>query len=160
MTTEHGEVPTMPKKQKNVLLDEQLCDLLEDLQSAQGATYPRILTAAILNYLFNNCASDESCVGPVSIDPGWMGLALSIERGEISALDIPMHIMDSVIVSRERYLKVIEGEDGYSPEQIATLKKSLENARDRRRGWQNDIEDFGGVREAFRDAFGLHPPTQ
>lgn len=66
---------TVSKRQKNVQLEDSLCDFVDEMQQLTGATYSRIVTAALLHYFF-----DE----PWGRDPIWMQLAVALERGDVT----------------------------------------------------------------------------
>lgn len=69
------------KQPKNITLDQDVVDVVAALQSATGATMTRIVTAALLQYLFDP--------GP---QPLWMQLTLSLERGELELPDVPLAV--------------------------------------------------------------------
>lgn len=62
---------SMAKKQRSLLLDESLGRLIDAFQEGSGATFTRIVTAAILQYLLRE---------PGGPDPLWMRFAVTLER--------------------------------------------------------------------------------
>lgn len=87
-----GATP-LSKTQKNALLDDGLCTLIDEIQSLTGATYARLTTAAFLRYAFGSLEppSDEFESDRSQI---WMQLAVGLEKGDAQIEDIPQRLLD------------------------------------------------------------------
>ena|GEM_PF-7086972 len=74
------EVEIVAKTQRSFYLNDDLSRLLEAHSKATGASFTRMMTAAVLKYLFTHPS------GPGS---EWMEHAVSLELGEITVGDMP-----------------------------------------------------------------------
>lgn len=79
------ETPAVAKQQVNAMMDEGLVRLLRELQSTAGPTMTRLVTAAVLQYLF---------FSPSGPDDRWMRAALALEEGKVSAGQVPIWLAD------------------------------------------------------------------
>lgn len=80
MTIAHAEAKIVGKSQKTVYLDDDLISLLQAQSKASGASLTRMITAAVIQYLFTNPD------GPI---PYWMEFAVSLELADIDVGMIP-----------------------------------------------------------------------
>ncbi|MEK6674657.1 MAG: hypothetical protein AABZ47_03270 [Planctomycetota bacterium] len=77
----------MAKKQRSLLLDDRLSQLIDAMQLGSGATFTRIVSAALLQFIFDDSPGS---------DARWIRFAVQLERGDITITDIP------VLLSAER----------------------------------------------------------
>ncbi len=138
------------KKQKNALLDEGVCELVDILQKLSGATFPRIVTAALMQYIFDGLqdADPDNLPGP---DPLWMNIAVRIERGELSVDDVPSALLDAAIEGKAYWVKYYDRDEPTQAD-AARLKECRAESRalfKARMYWNNDVKDFGGARKAI-----------
>ena len=105
--TANNGVQTMGKRQKNALLDDGLCDVVDAFQKASGTTFPRIVTAALLQFFFDGLRNLEPG-GSRSPDMFWMPLAMSLERAELDIGDLPTTVLDAIVQDAERSLRMHE----------------------------------------------------
>lgn len=139
---------TMPKIQKSFMVQEDLYRLIEAVESRSGANFTRIVTAALLSYLFRAFEEPEQGMsrGP---DPLWLQMVVGVDRGDVEIGDIPLSLLDRWIDLRRRYLTSLTEEDPEKhKDQIAALSKELKQVKEIRRGWKNNVEDFGKL-EAY-----------
>lgn len=85
----------MAKKQTNFLLDDDLREVLQSYCDASGIAFARVMTAAALQFIFQN---------PCRPDRDWIRLALAVDRGEISAADVPFRYLSDRIEMLQRKL--------------------------------------------------------
>lgn len=69
------ETKKMAKVTKSFLLNAELDELIKSLSEHSGASITKIITAALLHYIFGD--------NPL-LHPGWMRLAVLLERGDMS----------------------------------------------------------------------------
>ena len=91
-----GGAKTMPKRQKNAQLDDGLYDLIDHLQGVRGATYSRILTAALLKYVFGAWEIPIDVSG-YHDDQVWMKIAVDLERGDITINEVPRRLIERAL---------------------------------------------------------------
>lgn len=93
------EVRTMAKTQKTLYFNPGLTEVVDAHSEATGASFTKIVTAALLNYFFNDIdASATSCVGP---DPLWMKLVWGLENGHFPIEQVPWKIISDLILNAE-----------------------------------------------------------
>lgn len=78
----------MSKVSKSLMLNEDLAKLLDDYQTAMGISFTRILTAAIVDFLF------EHTSGP---NPQWISVAAAMDRGKMAVSDAWKIAVDEAI---------------------------------------------------------------
>jgi hypothetical protein len=92
----------MGRRQKSAYFDEGVCELIDHIQMTTGATFPRVITAFVL----------ESIFGPLRLDdPGergpsrlrWMAFAVRIEDSSFSVGDIPDELLQSGFDAAKHY---------------------------------------------------------
>ena len=76
------ELTGMAKSQKTFYLNDDLTRLLDHISKRSGASFTRLVTAALLSYVF------ETPEGPADL---WMQYAVSLDLGELSVGDIPKY---------------------------------------------------------------------
>ncbi len=143
---------TMGKTQKNALLDDGLCDVIDYLQKLTGATFPRIVTAAILKYLFEVFhipAATDSTSPP---DPTWMRLAVDIERGDFTLGEVPGHLSERAIERADEWIAHYrrEKQTDVSKHHAADWVVTRNSMVDLRRRWCESVDHYGSERAAIR----------
>jgi len=78
----------MAKTQKTLLLNDQLLRLADAQGKRTGASFTRIVTAAMLQYLFTHPDGPEQL---------WMEHAVALELGEITVGDLPAQRMNDLV---------------------------------------------------------------
>ena len=93
----------MAKTQKTFLLNSELLELVDKVSERTGANFTRIVTAALLQYIFDPALHPEERVpdGPIAAE--WMTFAVRLERGDISLADIPNDTLKEAF-SRTEYM--------------------------------------------------------
>jgi hypothetical protein len=115
------ETARMAKIQRAFYVSEDLDWLLDAYQEATGVSFTRLMTAAIVGYLFDGLEHADSSVD-VGPDQRWMRIASKLERNEILIEDVPVEIVKDVIASAK-------GLHGFS--QNETTKKEMERRVER-----------------------------
>ncbi len=87
---------SMAKVSKSLMLNEDLSRLLDAQAKATGANFTRLVTAAIIQYLFTK---------PDGPEPHWMKMAVEIESGEYGVGDLPVERMRLVSAQGYRLLE-------------------------------------------------------
>ena len=151
-TAEHRGT-TMPKIQKSFMVNEDLYQLVEALEHKSGASFTRIVTAALFSYMFRTFQDPRE--GEFhGADPLWIELVVSVEKGVRTVADLPLDLLDGWIIMRQRWLAELAEEDSTkNKEKIDALAKELKKVRTIRRSWNNSVEDFGKM-EACIEAVG------
>jgi hypothetical protein len=92
----------MAKVQKTFLINEELHRLVRDHENQTGASFTRTVTAALLQYFFQD---------PEGPNPVWMEEAIGLEYGEHTVADMPERMLEFASADG---LRAIEGakEDG------------------------------------------------
>ena len=75
----------MAKRQKTFYLNDEICEMIEAHEAATGASFTKIITAAILKYFFST---------PPGPHQHWMSQAVALEKGQCSLADIPIFVCD------------------------------------------------------------------
>jgi len=86
----------MGKKQRSLLIDEDLWRIIDAWQGATGATITRIMTAAVIDYFFEHLTEPDQV---------WMRLAVALERGELSVPDLETEALRHEIKRLEHVLR-------------------------------------------------------
>jgi len=140
------------KTQKNALLDDELCVLLDFMQRITGATFARLTTAAFLRYLFGGWVPPLEWSGQAE-DPVWMGLAVDIERGDRTIAGIPLFLLDRCATVTDRVLSSFNMKEELSKNKeeerlrwIAFNKK----VKEVRRHWTKAVADLGSEAAAIQ----------
>jgi hypothetical protein len=97
---------TVSKRQKNAQLEDSLCDFVDEIQKVTGATYSRILTAALLHYFF---------LEPWGRDPIWMQLAVALERGDLALPYVASRAIEDRLSHATKHFDLIMGSKDQSP---------------------------------------------
>ena len=145
-------VKLVSKTQKNALLDDELCTLLDFMQRIKGATFARLTTAAFLRYLFGGWVPPFEWSGQTD-DPVWMGLAVDIERGDRTIADIPLVLLDRCATIADQVLSSFNMKEELTRNReeerlrwIAFNKKLKET----RRHWIKTVADLGNEADAIQ----------
>ncbi len=135
MLAESPENATMAKTQKTFYLNDDLGKLVTILEQKSGASFTRIVSAALVRYLFEGFdePSPHATLGPQSL---WMRIAVMMERGDMAAEDIPETLLARMVDSAE---------------QLKLPDEDIAHCKARQQGWRNSVEDFGGVLGAYAD---------
>ncbi len=128
---------------------------------ASGLPYTRIVTTALLHFLFDGLRDLEP-LKPSCPDLYWVHIAMGLDRNEVELADVPLTILDALVEDADRTLRmyergVLSDHDGSRAEEA---KRRLERARAKRTTWNADIEDFGGKMEAIVHLFKATVPPQ
>lgn len=155
-TTEDSQ---MPKRQKNMMLDEGLCELVEEVQRIGGYSFTRVVTAGLLQLFFDGLTRQERGLPSIGFDSFWMRCAVAIEKAETTIDDLPGDILDNLIAAEERWLKeYVDTPDSPGAERT---QQRLKDFQDKRGYWKNNIKDLGGPRNALLDKIrGSFPPPE
>lgn len=136
----------MPRVQKSLMVPADLYRLVQVVEAKSGATFTRIVTAALLAYFFEDIKDPEHG-GSLGPDPFWMTLAVHIERGDIEVADIPLEIAQSTIKFCEAWARV----EGLSANSVKETQKRVKAARVLKGRCQARVQDEGGKMEALID---------
>jgi len=95
----------MSKSQKTFLLNSQLLELVGKVSERTGANFTRIVTAALLQYIFDPALHPEEGVpdGPIAAE--WMTFAVRLERGDITLGSIPSNTLKDAALRAEYMLR-------------------------------------------------------
>lgn len=128
----HDGVPRMAKKQRSLLLDEHLALLIEAVQNATGATFTRIITAAVIRYFFDEPAGS----------PRWMKIAMALERGDATVADIPLSLATALVFEYQREADLFK-QAGIQPGDPALedARAHLGAATESKRFWKMILKD-------------------
>ena len=143
---------TLPKIQKNAQLDSELCDVLEDMQVYTGATHSRIVTAALLKYMFSSLQPPPDVTGYTD-DRMWMRIAVELERGDFTIYEVPRRVLERSLELSEVAIAELErlGKPTKETEQRKSRWIALRGAGSKvLRRWDNTVADFKGERAALR----------
>jgi len=143
----------MGKKQKNALLDDGVCSLVEYMQRISGATFPRLVTASLLKYIFGPLQPPESD-GEPSDRHLWMTLAVRVEEGELDVYAIPEFLLERALEVAGNSLKQLaaqsEGADDRWKEKVSKgldyWQKFQERAAAIQRRWEIQIARYNDDR--------------
>lgn len=138
------ECCTVPKVQKNFLIDEDLAQLVEKFLELSGMNFTRFATAALLQTLFDGCKSPD--IGPVvGQDPMWTAFASRLERGKLSVGDIPESLMkDSVYLVKSILEDPEHHRDGDKPGWLEIQKRLLRDRELALKVWREAVIDKSG----------------
>jgi len=141
---------TLAKVQKNAQLDTDLCDVLDDLQGFTGATHSRIVTAAILKYLFSPLQPPPSLTG-FTDERIWMKLAVELESGDFTIYEIPSRILDRSLELSELAIAELDRQSSKEAKERSLQWTALRGAVAKlKRRWNSTVADFKGERMALR----------
>lgn len=101
METLRGGVNTVAKVQKSLLLNEDLVKLIDAQGKFTGASFTRIMTAAVIQYFFSD---------PIGPDTRWMECAVEIENGETKVGDLPKSMI-ALCEANALRIKKLYGDD-------------------------------------------------
>lgn len=90
----------MAKISKSLYLNDDLCRLMDAQQEHTGASFTRIVTAAILQYFFGNYT-----FGPSQF---WLKLATRFERGDVTFERLPIEVLEHDIDSECQALETLD----------------------------------------------------
>ncbi len=144
--------PTLTKVQKNAQLDSDLCDVLEDLQVCTGATHSRIVTAALLKFMFDPLHPPTDLTGYTD-DRIWMRIAVEIERGDFTIYEVPGRVLARSLELSEIAIAELDrlGKPTKETEQRKLRWIALRGAVSKLiRRWNDTVADFNGERAALR----------
>jgi len=151
----------MTKRQKNALLDDGVCDVVDHLQRLSGATFPRIVTAALLKYAFGGLQPPDPPDGtnPESI---WMQIAVDIERGDFTVDEIPHRLLERGMEISQEYIQFYDQDDITDQDEQKLKRWHAEHHRRHSnfRRWNDLIASTGGERAALKliiQARGIWP---
>lgn len=137
------EPSAMAKTQKTFYLNDDLGKLVAVIEQRSGASFTRIVTAALICYLFEGFKDSEPA-SPDSPNTDWMSLAMDLERGKVTVDNIPSTVL-AIDVKRGTV----------SEDDASALKVRKEKCQ----GWKNSLEDFGGLVGAYDFVIrGAFPP--
>ncbi len=142
---------TVAKVQKTIMVHEDLYRVIEAIEAKSGASFPRIVTAALLQHVLQTFANPE-VDQPHGPESTWMNAAVLLERGEVSVADLPGQLLRESVQGRERWINALTNEDQPNEELIATLRKELKGVKRVEKVWLAHVEEFGGQTEALIDA--------
>ena len=155
MSNERSETGCEPmaKQQRSVQLSPGIYTLCELYEAGHGVRFNRQVTAGLLAFAFSDLVAvdDEDAAAYFPQRSFWLQLAVQIERGKLDILDVPLALLDSMIDGSERRLRLRRRKDAIGTIDPKCIERSLEIYRERKRGWENDLKDFGGKLEAIRD---------
>ncbi len=137
---------TMGKKQRSLLLDEDLTVVIDAVQSSSGATFTRLMTAAVIKHLFDKPHPE----------PYWMSLAVALERGDLQVSDIPLKVANDRIATLEAELALFK-ETG-NPDidwYIADRQSSLQEAKESKAHWEAAMSGESDPINAVLTHFGV-----
>jgi hypothetical protein len=135
------------KKQKTVLLHDDLCDLLDAHEGFIGANFTRIITAAVLQYIFM-----DPLHGP---ETRWVSVAVALDRGNLAVADIPNAIYEELLRFARFNVRLAEQSDVPDDDRIATAKKSLAEVEAEFAEWKKAVEWAGDPMVALREALTI-----
>jgi hypothetical protein len=143
----------MGKKQKNALLDDGVCALVEYMQRISGASFPRLVTASLLKYIFGPLQPPESDGSP-SDRHLWMTFAVAVEEGELDVYAIPDCLLERALEVAGNSLKQLAAQsdrrDDRWKEQVAKgidyWQKFQERAAAIKRRWEIEISRYDNDR--------------
>lgn len=90
------ERTTMAKVQKGLLLNEELAQLIDAIANTTGASFTKIVTAALVQHLLGD-------LGPPR--PRWMRLAVALEHGDLDLRGVLHTIQDEKLADCEANLE-------------------------------------------------------
>ena len=134
---------SMATVSKSFMLNHGLSEVLDAYSASTGVSFTKIVTAALLNYLFNKLDEPEHMqrYGP---DSTWMEVAWRLDRGDVSIDQVPMKIVDDLIGATERE---IERDDGENVLHRKSLEEDLAEARKLRSMIRGQSEYVGDERK-------------
>jgi hypothetical protein len=112
---------SMAKVSKSLYLNDQLSQVVDAVSESTGATFTKIVTASLIQYLFGD-------LEPPS--PSWMRLAMALERGDSTVPEIVLRIAekradDAVRAVEQTLVAKCLIEQGYSGSRRDTLEKLI-----------------------------------
>jgi len=135
------------KKQKTVLLHDDLCGLLEAHEGFIGANFTRIITAAVLQYIFSDLIS-----GPHT---EWMSFAVALDRGDLAVADIPAHRLRKAIELAQFNVRLAQAPDA-SDGRLEQEKARLDDVEQIAAAWKQRVDwagdPIGAIRELLTDS--------
>jgi len=137
---------TMGKVQKSLMLPEELHRIVQTLEDKQGASFTRIMTAALLQYLFHRYIQEESSPGG-GPEQGWMKLAIFVERGTYTVREIPEFLITNNIVSAEAMVSFHEKDSAEA--KAERQRQRVKTFKEMKRSWDNAVEQCGDKIEAI-----------
>lgn len=118
------EPAQMAKTQKTFYLDDNLAGLIDEYQAATGVPFTRVITSAILSYLFDGLQNPDP-LAPVGPDPTWMTVAWRLERGDVTLDELPEWIVTKFIEDAEEAAAIDKGNHGKpNKELVAQIAKA------------------------------------
>ena len=138
-----GRDPKMAKKQRSLLLDENLARLVDAYQQITGATFTRVIAAALIQYLLDRAS------GP---DSRWMRFAVALERGDVTLPDISLQNAEQKVAEKTRLLEQAPNRSHY-----VDVKKHPTEVNDTYTAWCREQRDlllgyYGGYSKCIKQA--------
>jgi len=121
----------MSKIQKALMLNEDIVRLLDAHQNSTGVSFTRIMTAAVLAYLYKDMN------GP---DVYWLRLATAVDRGQLPVADIPLRALDDILDNLQRTLANINEQFDRDDPQVYRLREH----------YQLQLRQYGEARDEFQ----------
>lgn len=136
---------TMAKVQKTFLIPEELAKIIDKVLSDSGMNFTKFATAALLQLLFDRCASPEETV-PFGPDATWINLASRLERGALTVGQIPAELMKNAISMAKHPLEDPEHHRTASenPDWLTLQKRLLRNREQALRDWKESVRENEG----------------
>ena len=131
----------MAKKQRSLLLDEDLARLIDAFQGTTGATYTRVITAAVVQYFFDHPHPDAK----------WMQVAVALERGDLTVGDIRVKLAESTIRNckdvLDEFTRTAESPD--TDPAVERFRRELHEHEQSLEEWRAKIAKAGDPMEAL-----------
>lgn len=149
---------SVPKVQKNFMLNEDLNQLIDKVLDLSGMNFTRFATAALLQSLFNGFTSPE--IGPlVGQDPLWTNFASRLERSKINVGDIPESLLkDAVFLVKSNVDDPEDHRDGDKPGWLEIQKRLLRDREQALKFWRESVKENSGeipaAIESIEECFG------
>lgn len=129
------ETRSMPKKQKTFYLNEELSKLVDAYVASTGASFTKIVTAALLQYFFESTRPD----------PRWMKVAVGLERGDIELGKLPLLVAEARKYEAEQELDLSTREgvpkDAAIDWWVSKFQGELSAAEEAIKFWTMQLED-------------------
>ena len=138
----------MSRVQKSMMVPDDLYRLIQTIEEKSGATFTRILTAALIAYLFEdmkNAGLHDDLGTTPGPDHVWVRLAVLIERGDLEVADIPIALLDRTSETCE----IMSRDEDPNTDRAKLRQKRITSVKGLKRAWKNRIEDDGGKMEAL-----------
>lgn len=124
------------------MVPEGLYELSTLLEKRTGASFTRIVTAALVQHLFGALVPGEPSPQE-GVDIYWTWLAIELEKGELAIEDVPMRIIDDCIHGAEKNLAITGDSEAAKGQhrQLIQRKRTLEG-RIRKLGKMETVHDM------------------